>query len=125
MRAIRMVAAVAMLLGGVSMSVDGNAATRKTIPSQIRNVDEVTSGNEVVQITGRVVSRRADCVSGRTLRAVIAGAAIFYGTGVSDSTGAFAINGTGPRDVDYKITLKRSRVGGSLCGGDVHIEELG
>ena len=123
MRALRILAAAALLAGVVSASAE--AADRRTVASNITRVDEVTSGNQVVQITGRVTSRSTRCIAGRELRAVVAGAGIFFGTGTTDSNGAFVINGSGARDVDYRITLKRSRQGAVLCGGDVHVEELG
>lgn len=119
----KIVVAAACLIG-VSMTSSG-AVARREFPSKITGVDEATSGSAVTQITGRVTSRKAECLPNRTLRAVVEGANIFFGSTTSDSDGFFAINGSGPRDVDYRITLSRSRPAGFRCGGDRVVVNLG
>ena len=123
MRTLKIAAAAALLVAVMAAPVD--AAVRREFRSQIRSINEVKKDDAVLQINGRVASRKAECLSNRSLRAVVDGANIFFGTGTTDGNGFFSINGSGPRDVNYRITLARSRPAGFRCGGDTVVVELG
>jgi hypothetical protein len=123
MRVLRVVVATAVLLGLMSAPV--TAAKRRTFTSTLTDIDDHTDDDSVVAISGRVASQKAACVPGREIRVRLEGANIVYGSAISDSAGNFVVDGLGPRDQVYRISLLTERVGGFRCGPDTVVEELG
>jgi hypothetical protein len=122
MRVLRIVVASLVLLGLMSAPV---TAARRTFTSELRKIRDHTDGDSVVAISGRVTSQRAQCIGGRDIRVRLEGVNIFYGAAVSDANGDFVVEGLGPRDQVYRISLLTERVGGFRCGSDVVVDELG
>lgn len=123
MRLLRILVASLVLLGLMSAPV--TAARRTTFASHLKSIRDHTDGDAVVAITGRVVSPKAQCISGREVRVRLEGVNVFYGAGTTDAQGNFTVTGLGPRDQVYRITLLVKRIGGARCGGDVVVDELG
>lgn len=122
MRVLKIAGATLVLLGLMSAPV---TAARRTFTSTLRDIDEQTDDEQVVAVTGRVASRKSQCVAGREIRVRLEGADIFFGSGTTDGRGNFVVNGLGPRDQLYRISLLKQRVGGFRCGPDTVVEELG
>ncbi len=122
MRVLRILVATAVLLGLMSAPV---TAKRRTFTSTLKKIDDQTDGDFVVAISGRVASEKAQCIAGREIRVRLEGADIFYGSAISDSSGNFVVEGVGPRDQVYRVSLLTERVGGFRCGPDTFIDELG
>ena len=122
MRLLRIALATLVLLGLMSAPV---AARRRTFASNLTRISEQTDGEFVVAISGRVTSRQPKCVSGREIRVRLEGADIFYGAATTDANGNFTVEGTGPRDQLYRISLLKAKIGGSTCGPDTVVDELG
>ena len=123
MRVLRIVVATLVLLGLMSAPV--TAAKRRTFTSTLQKIRDHTDGDSVVAISGRVASHKAACISGREIRVRLEGANIVYGSTTSDGAGNFVVEGLGPRDQLYRISLLTSRVGGFRCGPDTVVDELG
>jgi hypothetical protein len=122
-RALGVVLAAAVVFGLMSAPV--NAAKRRTFTSTLRNIRDHTDGDSVVAISGRVSSQKAQCIAGREIRVRLEGANIAYGSATSDGAGNFVVEGLGPRDQVYRISLLTERVGGFRCGPDTVVDELG
>ena len=123
MRVLRILLAALLLLG--VLSTPASAAKRRTFSSNLTRIDEDTDDDSVVAISGRVTSRKSQCIAGREIRVRLEGASIFYGSAISDSAGNFTVEGLGPRDQLYRISLLTKKVGGFRCGADTVVEELG
>jgi hypothetical protein len=119
MRLLRIVVAVAVLVGGLVMTSPVDA--RRKFPSQIRNVRAHEEGDVIFAISGRVASRAARCLGGRLIRIVETATGVGYGSTLTDSAGNWVVEGLGPEDVIYKISLRAT----ARCDGDTVAVELG
>ena len=119
MRFLRILVAIAVLVGGLAVTTSTDA--RRRANSRIRAVEEHEFQNAITAISARVVSSAPRCLGGRAIEIVQTATNVTYGRTTTDSAGNWVVEGLGPEDVVYRITLFAS----ARCGGDTVAVELG